>query len=112
MLTASVVLFAIAAILGVLVALPIFQKKETNKNIAYAHGAAAAAGLVLLILVAVETPANYPQASLILFVIAALGGFVLFYNDLKKKAGPIYLVAIHALAAVAAFVLLLVFVFA
>jgi hypothetical protein len=52
------------------------------------------------------------QLALGIFVVAALGGFLLFALDLKKKQMPSAVVVIHALVAVTAFVLLLVAVFA
>jgi hypothetical protein len=45
--------------------------------------------------------------SLLLFIIAAIGGFILFGRDLTKKPGPKWLAVIHALAAVTSFVILL-----
>jgi hypothetical protein len=47
------------------------------------------------------------KTALILFVIAALGGFGLFFHHLRKAALPIWLVVVHALVAVIAFVILL-----
>jgi hypothetical protein len=112
MLYAIIGIFALAAVMGLTVAISIFNKKpETPKGAVYTHGALAATGLVLLIVYMMNNPDNYPQISLILFVVAALGGFVLFFNDMKKKPGPVGLVIIHALVAVAAFVLLLTFAF-
>ena len=35
--------------------------------------------------------------ALVLFALAAIGGAVLFANDLRKKTGPVVLVVIHAL---------------
>ena len=103
-------LFALAAVLGLVIATAIFTKNpSTPKGAVYAHGIAAAAALVLLIVYAVNNPENYPKISIILFVVAALGGLVLFINDMKKKPGPSGLVIVHALAAVIAFILLLTF---
>ncbi len=75
----------------------------------YTHGLLVATALGLFIYYAVNNPDNYPKASLILFIVAALGGFILFANDMRKKPGPVALVAVHAIVAVVAFVLLLVF---
>jgi hypothetical protein len=44
--------------------------------------------------------------SLIIFVIAALGGFIMFGRDLSKRSVPKWLGVVHALAAVTGFVLL------
>ncbi|MFZ6009372.1 MAG: hypothetical protein ACOYXT_03420 [Bacteroidota bacterium] len=113
MMYAIIGLFALAAVMGLTVAIAILSKKpETPKAAVYAHGALGATALVLLIVYMMNNPENYPQIALILFVVAALGGFILFYNDVsKKKPGPVGLVVIHALVAVTAFVLLLFFAF-
>jgi len=112
MLTATIVLFALAAVMGLTVAIAILTKKPGTPKVAvYAHGLFAATALVLLIIFTMNNPGNSPKISLILFLIAAAGGFILFYNDIKKKPGPVGLVVVHALAAVTAFVLLLIFAF-
>jgi hypothetical protein len=112
MLYLAIAIFALAAVMGIIIAAAILGKKpETPKAVVYTHGILAATGLGLLIFYAVNNPENYPQVSLMIFIVAALGGFVLFFNDMKKKPGPAALVFIHALAAVTAFILLLMFAF-
>jgi hypothetical protein len=112
MLYLIITLFALAAVFGLIIAAAIYVKKpSTPKGVVAAHGIFAAVGLVLLIVYAINNPDNYPKISIIIFVIAALGGAVLFFNDMKKKPGPFSLVIVHALAAVTAFVLLLVYAF-
>lgn len=108
MLIAAIVIFAVAAVIGLTLAVKILKKKETSKPVALLHGLAGAAGLVILILQAVKHPATLLTAAIVLLVVAALGGVVLFANDLRKKPGPAALVIIHALAAVAAVVLVLI----
>jgi hypothetical protein len=81
-------------------------------SVVYAHGAFAAIALVLLVFFAVQNPENYPKASLLLFVVAALGGFYMFARTLRQKTGPLPLAFLHALLAVSGFVLLLMFAFA
>jgi hypothetical protein len=111
MLYAIIALFALAAVMGLTVAVAIFKPvPSTPKPAVVAHGILGASALILLIYYAVNNPGNYPRISLVLFVVAALGGAVLLVNDLKKKPGPRSLVIIHALVAVSAFVLLLAFV--
>jgi hypothetical protein len=111
MLYLIIILFALAAVMGLVIATAIFNKKPaTPKPAVIAHGIFAATALVLLIYYMLQNPGHYPKVSLILFVVAALGGFVLLYNDLKKKPGPLSIVIVHALVAVTAFVLLLAFV--
>jgi hypothetical protein len=111
MLYVIITLFALAAVMGLVIATAIFNKKlSTPKPAVVAHGIFGATALVLLIYYMVQNPDNYPKVSLILFIVAALGGFVLLYNDLKKNPGPLSIVIVHALVAVTAFVLLLAFV--
>lgn len=110
MLTISIILFAIAAVIGVTIILKLLQNKETFKPAVFSHGAFAAVALILLIIYAINS-GNSPITSIALFVIAAIGGFILFARDLSKKPGPKGLAVIHAGAAVIAFVLLLVFAF-
>jgi len=111
MLNISIVLFALAAVFGLIILAALLKKKETPKSVVYSHGLVAAAGLVILIVYGIQHPDSYPKLSIIIFVIAALGGFYLFFNDLRKKPGPVAVAIIHALAAVTAFVILLLFAF-
>lgn len=107
MLTLSIILFAAAAILGLTVAVALLKKKETSKPVAVAHGLVGAAGLVVLLFYTLQNPLRLLSIALGLFVIAALGGFLLFANDLRKKPGPLFLVVVHAVVAVIAFGLVL-----
>jgi len=106
-----IILFALAAIFGVLILLKVLKGKETPKPAVFIHGGLAAVALVLLIIYAMGDMSNAPIISLSLFVIAALGGFILFVRDMTKKKLPIPLALVHAGAAVVAFVLLLVYAF-
>jgi FtsH-binding integral membrane protein len=108
MLIAAIILFALAALVGLTLAVKILGKKETSKPVALAHGLVGAIGLVFLILYSVKNPHHFLTAAIVLLVVAALGGVVLFANDLRKKPGPAALVVVHALAAVAAVVLILI----
>lgn len=102
-------LFAVAALGGVFMAVLRFKGTERPPMpVALIHGAVAAAGLVALILAVLSAePAPAVRIALGLFVVAALGGFVLFSFHLRQKALPIPLMVIHAGVAVVAFVLLL-----
>jgi len=112
MLYAAIALFAISAILGITILLKWLNSKDASKGVIYSHGIVAAIALVLLIVYAVSNPANFPKASIILFVIGALVGFYMFFNDLRKRASPLAVALVHALFAVAGLVALLIFVFA
>lgn len=101
-------LFAVAAIGGLSLASLKFMGKGLPMPLALAHGAFAAAGLVMLILrVAGGDTNTLLNASLLLFVIVAAGGFTLFSFHLRKTALPGWLIAVHGLGAVISFVILL-----
>jgi len=96
MLYLPVVLFAIAALGGVMLVWLKFSGKDLPWSLIIGHGLFAAAGLVALI-------ANVMQNSgialmnvcLILFLIVAIGGFTLFSFQLRKKALPNAIILIH-----------------
>lgn len=111
MIYSAIVLFALSTVLGLAILMKWLTKKDASKGVIYSHGAVAAIALVILIVYAAQNPSNFPKASIILFVIAALGGFYMFFNDLKKKSSPLAVAFIHALLAVGGFVMLLAFVF-
>lgn len=103
-----IVLFALAALGGVVLAIMRLRGRTTLPiGLAVVHGLVAAAGLVALIAAVVGSGLG-AQASLGLFVIAALGGVALFSFQLRGKPLPIGLMLAHGLVAVVAFVLLLV----
>ncbi len=108
----AVAVFAIAAVLGISILVNWLTKKGASKGVIYGHGIFAAIGLVLLIVFAIQNPGNYPQLALIILVIAALGGFYMFFRELQNKMSPYSIAFIHALLAVAGFVSLLLFAFA
>lgn len=112
MIYLPIVLFALAAVLGVTILLKWLQDQSAPRAVVYSHGGAAALALVLLIVYAVRHPADFPLISLILFVAAALGGFVLFFAETFADKRIVPVGVVHALIAVAGFVLLLMFAFA
>jgi len=57
-----------------------------------------------------EHPTKAPITSLVLFLIAALGGFTMFFIDLKGKPIPKWLALLHPLIAVIAVLSLVVFI--
>ena len=102
-----VLLFAVAAAFGVSLIIPVLQGRTPARALVFTHGGIAALALVLLVVQFFNNPGTVPQWSVILFVVAALGGFVLFAHDLQKKVIPKPLALIHAGAAVIAFLILL-----
>lgn len=111
MFTYAVVMFAVAALGGATLAYMRIVKKDVSMPLAIVHGIFAATGLVLLILGLIRMGGSGIGAALAIFLIAAIGGFVLFSFHLRSRPLPVPLVLIHGAAAVVAFVLLLLSVF-
>lgn len=107
----TIVLFALAAVLGILILKNWLTQAETPRTVVYAHGVFAALGLVLLIVLAVGNPALGLTTSIVLFAIAAVAGFYMFVRDLQGKFSPTALAVVHGLVAVGGFVFLLLKVF-
>ncbi len=89
----------------------VLKDEEPPKAVVYSHGGAASLALVLLIIAYLNQGDSLMMTSLLVFIVAALGGFVMFGRDVAQKPIPKWLAVVHALAAVTAFVLLLVAVF-
>jgi hypothetical protein len=103
-------LFALGAIIGMYLLALVLQKKETPKSVAFIHGAFVAVALILLIIYNSQHPGL--MESIVLFLIAAVGGLVLITRDLTGKPIPGWLAVVHGLIAVSGFIFLLVFAFA
>jgi len=105
MLIAAAVLFALAAVGGLSLAIFFISKKNPPLALVVGHGIPAATGLVIFLIWYLRNGTGGLAAiSLGLFILAALGGFGLFV--LKNKPLPIILV--HGLVAATAFVLLII----
>jgi len=109
MLITAIILFAVAAIFGLVCLVPILQNKPTLKPAVFIHGALAAVGLVLLLIAVVN--GTGPINSLLIFIAAAVGGFIMFALDIQKKSIPKILALGHPILAAVGLVLLLLFVF-
>lgn len=111
MIYTAIALFSLAAIIGLVLLTFVLKGKSTPKGLVFTHGPLAALALILLIIYSLgNSPA--PVASIVLFVIAALGGFVLVYHDVMGKIIPKWLAVVHGLTAVTGFIFLLAFAFA
>src|SRR5215213_6773731 len=103
MLYAAIALFAVAAILGILIFKNWLTSAKTSRGVVYAHGIIAATALILLLVVVFQNGISALRTSVILFIIAALGGIYMFVRDLRGKFSPMWLATVHALLAVAGF---------
>jgi hypothetical protein len=107
MLTLAIVLFAVAAVGGATMAIIHFRGNNPPLPLAALHGVLAATALVILLLAVLQGVPGASMPSLILFVIAALGGFFLLSVHLRKQRLPSPVVLIHGGVAVLAFLILL-----
>jgi hypothetical protein len=108
MLQWAVLIFAIGALGGLVLASYVLRGRLAPWALSLLHAALGATGLVLTLLVVLggdDVPRNTPLA-LILLLVAALGGFFLASYHLRKVPGPRAVVLIHAGVAVIGFVLL------
>ncbi len=105
-----IALFALGAIIGMYLLALVLQKKETPKFVAFIHGAFVAAALILLIIYNSDHPGL--TESIVLFIVAAVGGLTMIIRDLTGKSLPRWLAIGHGLIAVSGFVFLLVCAFA
>lgn len=109
--TLAAVLFGLAALGGLVMAVDRVRGRPTpNGMLAGAHGVLAGAGVVvyLIALLGADDPPGLGVAALVLFVLAALGGAGLLLGfHLRQQALPIWLLGTHAVVAVVAYVLLL-----
>ena len=108
MLTYALIVFAIAAVGGLVLASSVLRGKFAPWAISVLHALLGATGLVLLLLEVVQgTPASRVLAALAFLVVAALGGFYLAALHAKKTIAPKGVVVLHAGLAVVGFLVLL-----
>lgn len=108
MLTYALLIFAIAAAGGLVLAASVLRGRLAPWALSAVHALLGATGLVLLIVAMVQgaAPARV-AAALGLLVVAALGGFYLASLHLRTKIAPRAVVLIHAGVAVAGVLTLL-----
>lgn len=109
MLQWAVIVFAIGALGGVVLATSVLRGKLAPWSLSVLHALLGATGLVLTAIVVFGlsgTVAPHAGIALVLLVIAALGGFFLASFHVRNRPGPKAVVLIHAGVAVTGFVLL------
>ena len=107
MLDYALIIFAIAAVGGLVLAAHVLRDKFAPWALSLLHALLGAAGLVLLIVMLVQgSTAQRVLVGFFLLLIAALGGFFLASFHLRKALPPKGVVVLHALLAVAGFVTL------
>jgi len=107
MLTTALLVFAVTAIGGLLLAARILMGKQAPWSVSIIHALIGASGLIMLIMTVLDgTGGARVISALALLIIAALGGFYLASIHLKGKLAPKSIVVVHAGVAVAGFLTL------
>lgn len=107
MLNYALIVFAIGAVGGLVLAAHVLRDKFAPWLLSLAHALFGATGLILLI--ALLSQGNAPQKVLVGFVlllVAALGGFFLASFHVRKKLPPKAVVIVHAGVAIIGFLTL------
>lgn len=100
--TIAVFCFVLAALGGLVMALRAFSDRDLPWALAIGHGALGAAGLVVLLTAVLSGPGSgLLLASLVVLVVAALGGFYLLSFHVRGHRHPRAVIVVHALAALA-----------
>lgn len=108
MLLYVLILFAVAALGGLVLARMHLKDDDAPLGLAAVHGLFGAAGLVVLVWFVLQNGAGgMLWGAVVLFVLAALGGFVLITKHLRGESLSSGLIYTHGGAAVIGFVLLL-----
>ncbi|MER1939868.1 hypothetical protein ABS755_04065 [Castellaniella sp. FW104-16D08] len=108
MLTVAIIVFAIAAVGGLILASRVLRDKFAPWVLSLLHALLGAVGLILLIITLAEGAASQPVlVGFILLLIAALGGFFLVSFHARKRLPPKAVVVVHATVAVIGFLTLL-----
>jgi hypothetical protein len=108
MLTYALIVFAIGALGGLVLASSVLRGRLAPWPLSLLHAALGAIGLLLVIYAALKTGiSGAAMAALVILLIAALGGFYLASIHLRREVAPRPVVFIHAGVAVIGFLTLL-----
>jgi len=106
MLNYALIIFAIGAVGGLVLANSVLRGKLAPWAVSLLHAALGATGLVLLLVALMNGAGSMIRNAFIILVIAAVGGFYLASLHLRKRVAPASVVIIHASVAVIGFLLL------
>ena len=108
MITAAIIVFAIAAVGGLILAAHVLRDKFAPWALSLLHALLGAVGLILLIIALAQGASSQPVLiGFILLLITALGGFFLVSFHARKQLPPKAVVIVHAAVAVIGFLTLL-----
>ena len=103
MLKIAVLVFAIGAIGGLVMAMRVLRGQMAPWALSLLHAALGAAGIVLVLVTVIQGLRGNAALALGLFVVAALGGFFLASFHYRKQLPPAAVVVVHAVVALAGF---------
>jgi hypothetical protein len=106
----AIAIFGMTALAGIYLLSLFLRSKGTPKGLTLIHGVFAALAIILLIIYCVKNNAALWEV-LIIFILAATGGFILNFRDLMGKKVPKWFAILHGLLAVTGFVILWMFAF-
>jgi hypothetical protein len=106
MLTYAVLIFAIAAVGGLILASSVLRNRFAPWTLSLLHAGLGAAGLILVLLVILQGGTSAILAAFFLLLCAALGGFYLASLHLRKHIPAKGIVVLHALLAASGFLVL------
>jgi FtsH-binding integral membrane protein len=110
MLYLAIGLFVLAAVFGLILLTAILRNQPTPKPVVFIHGGLAVTALLLVIFFIVRNNGEGPVTSLILFILAAVGGLTLFSIDIRNKPVPKWLAVIHPIVAALGLLTLIIYV--
>ena len=103
LLNVAAVVFAIAAVGGIVLAAHVLRGKFAPWALSLLHAALGAAGIVLVLVTVIQGLRGNAALALGLFVVAALGGFFLASFHYRKQLPLSAVVVVHAVVALAGF---------
>ncbi|MEO8400341.1 MAG: hypothetical protein ABI597_00920 [Gammaproteobacteria bacterium] len=110
MLYLAIALFVLAAVFGLVLLTAILRNRPTPKPVVFIHGTVAVIALLIVITYIAQNQGSGPILSLVLFILAALGGITLFTIDMQNKPIPKWIAIVHPLVAASGLIALIFFV--
>ncbi|HEY1992101.1 MAG TPA: hypothetical protein VGH71_06525 [Gammaproteobacteria bacterium] len=108
MLTLLLLLFLVVMLAGAGLAVVERRGRALPLKVSVTHGMLGVLAIVLLVMQALAHPGNHPlNLAIVVFMITALGGLLLFAFRASKQGLPLAVVLLHALIAVAGLALLI-----
>ncbi|WP_029038209.1 hypothetical protein [Salinimicrobium xinjiangense] len=96
MVITAIILISLAVILGLYLITFVLKKKTPPKGVALIHGTLAALGIIVLLIYALTTSSHHKHwDSIIIFIVAAIGGIYLFSKDIRHLEIPVWVAVVH-----------------